>query len=136
MKKDAEAHAEEDKKKKELIETRNMADTLAFTAEKTIKEAGDKVKDEDKKDIEEKIKKVREVKDKDDVEAIKKATEELSQAIQKVGAAMYSQAQAAGQAGAKQESEDSKKPDGDDQKKEGDKTVEGEFEEVKEDKKP
>ncbi|MFH1713061.1 MAG: molecular chaperone DnaK [Candidatus Jacksonbacteria bacterium] len=141
MKKDAEAHAEDDKKKKETVEVRNLADTLAFTAEKTLKDAGDKVPESDKKDIEEKIKKVREVKDKDDIEAIKKATEELSQAIQKVGAAMYSQSQQAqqqGQAGAKEGQEgkdgaddsarEDKKSDGN---KKDDKTVEGEFEEVK-----
>lgn len=141
MKKDAEAHAQEDKKKKELIEARNLADTLAFTAEKTIKEAGDKVKAEDKKEIEEKIKQVREVKDKDDVEAIKKATEELSQAVQKVGAQMYQAAQAQAQtAGAQgkqtQAGPDQAKGSTDDQKKTADKTVEGEYEEVKEDKKP
>ena len=78
MKKDAEIHADEDKKKKDLIEARNMAETMVITSEKAVKEGGDKVSDGDKKEIEEKVKAVNEVKDKDDVEAIKKATEELS----------------------------------------------------------
>lgn len=92
MQKDAEAHADEDKKKRELIDARNMADQLIYTSEKTLKDAGDKVKEEDKKTVEEKIKALNEVKDKDDVETVKKAYDELSAEIQKVGAAMYKQA--------------------------------------------
>jgi len=93
MRKDAEAHAGEDKAKKELIETRNLADTLIFTTEKALREAGDKVTEDEKKNIEEKIKTLREVKDKDDKEAIKKASEELSQAAQRIGEILYKQAQ-------------------------------------------
>jgi len=93
MRKDAEAHAAEDKTKKELVEARNLAETLIFTTEKALKEAGDKVGEEEKKNIEEKIKALREVKDKDDKEAIKKATEELSQAAQKIGEILYKEAQ-------------------------------------------
>jgi molecular chaperone DnaK len=93
MRKDAEVHASEDKVKKELIETRNLAETLIFTTEKALKEAGDKVGVEDKKSIEEKIKTLQGVKDKDDKEAIKKATEELSQAAQKIGEILYKEAQ-------------------------------------------
>lgn len=93
MRKDAEIHADEDKAKKEMIETRNLADTLIFTTEKALKEAGDKINEDEKKNIEEKIKTLREVKDKDDKEAIKKATEELSQAAQKIGEILYKQAQ-------------------------------------------
>jgi len=93
MRKDAEAHASEDKAKKELVEARNIADTLIFTTEKAVKEAGDKVSEDEKKAIEEKIKALREVKDKDDKEAIKKATEELSQSAQKIGEILYKQAQ-------------------------------------------
>lgn len=93
MRKDAETHAAEDKAKKEMVETRNIADTLIFTTEKALKEAGDKVSEDEKKNIEEKIKALREVKDKDDKEAIKKATEELSQSAQKIGEILYKEAQ-------------------------------------------
>jgi molecular chaperone DnaK len=89
MKKEAEAHAVEDRKRKETVDVRNQADTLISVSEKTIKDAGEKAKAEDKTAVEEKIKALKEVKDKDDVEAIKKAMDELSSAIQKVGAAMY-----------------------------------------------
>lgn len=89
MKKDAEAHAEEDKKKKETVETKNMADTLIFTTEKALKDAGDKITADEKKPIEEKIEELKKVKDGDDIEAIKKASEELSQAAQKIGEKLY-----------------------------------------------
>jgi len=89
MKKEAEAHAEEDRKRKETVEMRNHADTLIAVSEKTLKDAGDKAKAEDKAAVEEKIKALKEVKDKDDVDALKKAMDALSDAIQKVGAAMY-----------------------------------------------
>ena len=92
MKRDADMHQDEDRKKQSLIEARNMAETLIYTVEKTLKDAGDKVKAEDKTAIEEKVKNLKDIKDKDDTEAIKKATEDLSQAIQKVGAELYKQA--------------------------------------------
>ena len=91
MQKDAEAHADEDKKRKELVDLRNMADALVYTSEKTLKDAGDKAKDEDKKLVEEKVEAMKSVKDGEDKEAIQKAYDELSEAIQKVGAAMYEQ---------------------------------------------
>jgi len=129
MKKDAEMHSEEDKKKKELIEARNIAETLIYTAEKAIKDAGDKVKDEDKKAVEEKVKVLKDVKDKDDLETIKKATEELSQAAQKIGQAMYEGQKAKeAQAGKSEE----KKEEGKDDKGKGE-PVEGEFTEEKKD---
>ncbi len=99
MKKDAELHADEDKKKQELIEARNIADTLIYTTEKMFKDLGDKVKPEDKTAIEEKITALKGVKDADDVAAIKKATDELGELAQKVGAAMYEQKQQADAAG-------------------------------------
>jgi molecular chaperone DnaK len=89
MKKEAESHAEDDKKKKELIDARNLADTLVYTTEKTLREFGDKVNAGDKKNIEEKIEALKKIKDSDDIETIKKASEELSQAIQKVGTELY-----------------------------------------------
>ncbi len=89
MKKEAEAHAAEDRKRKETVDARNHADTLISVSEKTLKDAGDKAKAEDRSAVEEKVKALKEVKDKDDVEAIKKAMDALSEAVQKVGAAMY-----------------------------------------------
>jgi molecular chaperone DnaK len=98
MKKDAELHATEDKKKQELIETRNLADTLVYTTEKMMKEVEEKkisVTNDEKKAVNDALAKVKEVKDKDDVEAIKKTSEELSKVAQVVGAKMYQQGQAA-----------------------------------------
>jgi molecular chaperone DnaK len=89
MKKDAEVHAAEDQKKKDSIEAKNVADNLIYQSEKTIKDAGEKVSAEAKKEVEDKISELKKVKDGDNIEEIKKKTEELSQAIQKVGAAMY-----------------------------------------------
>ena len=92
MKKEAEMHASEDQKKKEFTEARNLADNLIYTTEKTVKDAGDKVQPDAKKEIEEKIEALKKVKDGDNMEDIKQKTEELSQAIQKIGAEMYKQA--------------------------------------------
>ncbi|MCK9379276.1 MAG: molecular chaperone DnaK [Candidatus Moranbacteria bacterium] len=89
MKKDAEAHAEEDKKKKEAVETKNMADTLVFTTEKALRDAGEKISADKKKPVEEKIEALKKVKDGDDIEAIKKATQELSVEAQKIGEELY-----------------------------------------------
>lgn len=94
MKKDAEVHAEEDKKKKESIEAKNMADTLVYTTEKALRDAGDKITADEKKPVEEKIEALKKVKDGDDSEAIKKATEELSLEAQKIGEKLYKAAQA------------------------------------------
>ncbi|MDP2946517.1 MAG: Hsp70 family protein, partial [Nanoarchaeota archaeon] len=104
MKKDAELHAEEDKKKKEIVDVRNAADTLVFTTERTIKEFGGKIKEENKKEIEEKVEALKKIKDSDDVEAIKKASDALSQAIQKVGTELYKAQQEA-------QKKDDKNPD-------------------------
>ncbi len=90
MKKEAELHAEEDQKKKEFIETRNQAESLVFQAEKTLKEAGDKVTEDIKKPIQEKIDTLKAILGKEStIEELKKATDELSESIQKIGAAMY-----------------------------------------------
>lgn len=103
MKKEAEMHAEEDRKRREVIETRNQADTLISVSERTMKEGGDKVSEADRKDVNDKIEALKAVKDKPELEPIKKAMDELSNAIQKVGAAMYQQqGPTAGQASDKQ----------------------------------
>ena len=120
MKRDAQEHAEEDKKKKELVDARNLAEHLVFTAEKAIKDAGDKIGDDIKKPIQEKISAVKSAKDGDDIEVIKRSCDELSSVMQKIGEAMASQAQ--NNNAQTQGSSDSSKKDG---------TVEGEYEEVK-----
>ncbi len=91
MKKEAESHAAEDRKRKETVDMRNQADTLIAVSEKTLKDAGEKVKAEDKTAVEEKIKALKDVKDKDNIDEIKKAMDALSEAIQKVGAGMYAE---------------------------------------------
>ncbi len=93
MTKEAELHAEEDRKKKELIEVKNRAESLVFTAEKTLRDFKEKVKEEDKKEIEEKIKKLKEVMGKDDKEEIERKINDLSEVLQKLGSQMYSQSQ-------------------------------------------
>ena len=89
MKKDAEAHAEEDVKRKELIEARNHGDNTAYAAEKALKEFGDKVPEDVKTEIEAKVAEVRKAVEGEDVEAMKTVTEELGQLIQKIGASVY-----------------------------------------------
>ena len=91
MKKEAELHVKEDKNKRDLSETKNLADNLIYTTEKTLKEVGDKVSSEIKKEIEEKIDALKKVKESDNIEDIKTRTQDLSQAIQKVGTEMYRQ---------------------------------------------
>ena len=91
MKKEAELHASEDKVKQANIETKNVADTLIYTCEKTIREAGDKIKPEEKKEIEDKINALKEAQKGDNIEEIKSKTQELSTAIQKIGAELYKQ---------------------------------------------
>ncbi len=125
MKQEAESHAVEDRKKKELIEVRNQADTLIFSTEKALKEAGDKVKKEDKKEVDQKLENLKKLKDSNEVEELKKAIDELSQVIQKIGAQLYQKVQ--------EEKAEQSEPEikGKDDK---DKTVEGEYEEVKKEK--
>ncbi|MBL8709542.1 MAG: molecular chaperone DnaK [Rhodospirillaceae bacterium] len=89
MVKDAEAHKSEDEKRKKLVEARNQADALVHNAEKQIKDAGDKVSAEDKSLVESAIADVKAVKDADDVEAIEAKTQALTQALMKVGEALY-----------------------------------------------
>ena len=123
MKQDAQVHAQEDQKKKELVEARNLADSLIFTTEKALREAGDKIKAEDKKEIEAKAEELKKVKDGQDLEAIKRHTQELSQVAQKIGQAMYQQQQA------------EKGQETSQQAKGKEEVVEGEVEDVKEDNK-
>ena len=92
---EAEQHAEEDKKRRELVEARNHADALIHTSEKNLKEFGDKVSEDEKQAIENAVKDLREAVEGDDTEAIKGKTEALAQASMKLGEAMYKASQEA-----------------------------------------
>ena len=135
MKKDAEAHAEEDKKKRGLIEVKNLAESLIFSTEKVLKDNADKISDDIKKPVNEKIEALKKVKDSDDIEAIKKATEELSQAAQKIGEAMYKASQSTAPQEPSSNNQDtnaSQETAGDESASSSDKKPEeAEFEEVK-----
>jgi molecular chaperone DnaK len=92
---EAEAHAEEDKKRKEVVEARNHLDGLVTTAEKTLKDAGDKAKPEDKEALQAAIDEAKKQVETDDKDVLEKAAKDLSDKMQTVGAAMYEQAAAA-----------------------------------------
>jgi len=122
--KEAELHAEEDRKKKELVEARNHADSLIYTTEKTLGELGDKVDAATKANIESHIAKLKEAMEGTDVQAIKSRGEELMRASHKLAETMYAKTAAgAGGAGGGGGQEKAKKPEED--------VVEAEFEEVK-----
>jgi molecular chaperone DnaK len=93
MKKEADLHVAEDKKKKEMIETKNLADNLVYTTEKVLRESGDKISADSKKEIEEKVEALKKVKEGDNIDEIKQKSAELSQAVQKVGTELYKAAQ-------------------------------------------
>ncbi len=124
MVKDAEAHADEDKKKRELVDARNQADSLVHSTEKTLTEHGDKVEEADKTEIEAKVQDLKDVLDSEDTEEIKAKTEALMQVAMKLGEAMY-QAEQAAQA----EGGDGGDADGDEAE-----VVDADFEEVDDDK--
>jgi molecular chaperone DnaK len=94
MQRDAELHAEEDKKAKEAIEIRNNADTLAYQSEKQLKDLGDKVPEEKRKQVEEAIKAVREAIEKNDTDAMKRTYDDLQNKFQEISADLYKQAAA------------------------------------------
>ncbi|MFC1865966.1 molecular chaperone DnaK [Chloroflexota bacterium] len=128
MQKDAEAHAAEDSKRREEVEAKNMADTMAYTAEKSLRDNKDKIAEDLHKEVEEKVAAVRSALQGSDVEAIKQTTQELNEVMQKVGTAVYEQQQQAGadtppegEAPAEGETPPGKDDEG---------TVEGEFREV------
>jgi molecular chaperone DnaK len=91
MRREAESHADEDKRKKELIEARNRADNMAYTAEKTLKDLGDKVPADVKGQVDTSVANLRSVMNTDNVEGIRAATDNLGEVLQKVGASAYSQ---------------------------------------------
>jgi len=112
MKKEAEEHAEEDKKKKEVIEARNAADGMAFQAEKIMTEQKEKIKEEDKKTLEEKVNKVKELVKKEGAtkEELESANKELTDELQRVSAQFYQQGQP-GQPASEEKKEDNGKKD-------------------------
>jgi molecular chaperone DnaK len=91
MRKDAETHAEDDRKRRDLIEARNHADNTVYAAEKALREFGDKVPAEIKTEIEANTAEVKKAAEGEDVAAIKSATDALGQVIQKIGASVYEQ---------------------------------------------
>ena len=129
--KDAETHAEEDKKKQRLIEARNHADTLIYTTEKSLRDLGENLDAELKAEIENKIQELKKVMEGDDEEAIRKATEDLSQASHKLAEKLYAQKTQGGeqaQAGEEQAGEQKAQSADED-------VVDADYTEVNEDKK-
>ena len=125
MQKDAEMHASEDSKRREEVEARNAADTLAYTAEKTLRDHKDKIPAELNQEVEGKVSAVRSALQGSDIEAIRTASQELNDVMQKVGAAVYQQQPPppGGETPPEQEG-------GGEGGEEGEGTVEGEFREV------
>ena len=131
MVKEAEANAETDKKKREAVDVKNQADTMIHSAEKNLKEFGDKVSEQERNAIENDIKSLKEASQTDDIENIKKGLEALTQSSMKLGEAMYKAQQ---QESAQSAGPDDSQNDGDTNDKK-EKVVDAEFEEVKEDSK-
>lgn len=126
MQKDAEAHADEDRKRKEIVETKNQADSMIYATEKSMKDLGDKVDSETKNKVQVEVDSLKKLLESDDVEAIKKGLESLTQASHKLAEMMYAQAtkdkateggEGGGQSG--------------ETKKDDDDVVDADFEEVK-----
>jgi molecular chaperone DnaK len=108
LKKEAELHREEDEKKKGNIEIKNNAESLVYTTEKTLKDAGEKVPADLKAKIEDKVKELKEVLKNDDFDIIKTKTEELSQSLQEVGTHLYQQQKQEEEKGKPEEKESNK----------------------------
>ena len=133
MVRDAQEHAEEDRKRRDEVETRNQADALAFQGERTLRDLGDKVSSEDKADVESKITALREALKGDDLDAIRSRSSELAASLQRVGTAAY----AAGAAGGPTDGSGPEAGDGageaeaaEPTEAETEEAVEGEFKEV------
>ncbi len=127
MVKDAEAHAEEDQKKKEEVEVRNQADSLTYSTEQTLNELGDKVDASLKSEAEEALQKTKDVLEGEDVEAIKSATENLQSVGYKLAEIVYADAQASNEQASSQDASQAQSSSDDD-------VVEAEYEVVDEDK--
>jgi molecular chaperone DnaK len=125
MVKDAEAHADDDKKRKELVEARNQGEALVHSTEKSLKDYGDKVSAEDKGAIEQAAEALKSALGTEDLEDIKAKTQALAEVSMKLGEAMYKAAQAEEDGEASSETEDAPKADDD--------VVDADFEEVRDD---
>ena len=123
--KDAELHAEEDKKKRELIDARNMADSMIYTTEKSVKDVGEKLDDDTKSNIEHAIENLKKSLEGEDTEEIKRLTEELTQASHKLAETIYANANQ------EQQGQGGPGPDSDAGAPEDDDVVDADFEEVK-----
>ena len=141
MVRDAQEHAEEDKKRREDVETRNQAEQLTYQADKTLKDLGDKVSSEDRADVETKVASLRELLKGDDLDAVKAGAEALAETLSRVGTAAYQAASAAdesggfdptgqGGAGSAGAGSDEANGTGSAGAADGEETVEGEFKEV------
>jgi molecular chaperone DnaK len=125
MVKDAEAHADEDKKRKELVEAKNQGESLVHSTEKSLADYGDKVSEDDKSAIESALGDLKAALEGEDLEDIKAKTQALAEASMKLGEAMYQQAQADAESNAEGGDADAEKADDD--------VVDADFEEVKDD---
>lgn len=125
--KEAEQYAEEDRRKKELAEVRNQADSLIYSVEKTLRELGDKVPESLRKEVEEKIAELRKVMEGDDLNAIRRASDELTQASYRLAEMLYREKTAGGGSSyhSSQEQKEERK------KKGGDEVIDADFEEMK-----
>jgi len=126
MKREAEAHSDEDKRRKEVVEARNHADNLAYQTEKMLRENGDKIDPAKKKEAEDKVASLRGIMHGDDLEGIRKQIQELEQLIQQLGASMYQQPGEANQANGPQQPNSGSTESG----PSGDDVVDGEFKSV------
>jgi molecular chaperone DnaK len=131
MVKEAESHADEDKKKQELIEVRNNADTLVYTTEKSLRDMGDKVDAALKAEIESKAEAVKEALKSDDPEAIKRAHDELSQASHKLAEQLYAQQNQQAQGGPQGGPQPGAQPGGPQAGKDDEDVVDADYTEVK-----
>jgi molecular chaperone DnaK len=133
MVRDAEAHADEDKKRREAIEARNHADSMVYSTENSLKEFGDKIDAAERGNIENKLAELKKLMEGEDAEAIKKGTDDLTKSAHKLAEAMYAKGTGCGDGdcgascGSAEQSGTSKPK--------GDNVVEADFEEVKNDKK-
>jgi molecular chaperone DnaK len=123
--KEAEQHAEEDKKRQEEIEIRNNADSMIYTSEKTLEELGDKVEADKKSKIDELVKELRDLISGQDLDAIKSKTDELTKVVQEIGAAIYQEAQ---QAQAQQEAQGESQGQDNSSTKDNDETIDADYE--------
>jgi molecular chaperone DnaK len=131
MVKDALAHAEEDKKKRELIDAKNKAESMIHQAEKTLNDFGDKVASADKTAIETAVEELKKASEGDNLDEINNKTDALMNASMKLGEAMYKEQQAAGGASAEQAGAAGAEQPGADAGKKDDGTIDADFEEVK-----